>query len=315
MMSEGGRKLFRFHLHRMLRHEPGTRQGEDIEELHDMRVATRRLRSASRLVSGFFIPKDVAPFIKGLRRTARTLGAVRDLDVLTDKAHKYQETLPPDRRDGLEPLLASWRTQRETARQQMITYLDGGDYRCFVAASTEFITTEGAGARPVDPNHPHPYLVCHVVPRLIYTHFEAVRAYEYWLDDPPLERLHALRIDCKRLRYALEFFREVLWTEAKMVIKEVTALQDHLGDLHDADVSDHLLRDFLDGGTGGLPSFTSSKKQVEVPRQRVMAPGVAIYLAEKQTELQTLVRTFPEVWAHFNRLEVRRNLAASMAVL
>ena len=314
-MSEGGRKLFRFHLLRMLRHEPGTRQGEDIEELHDMRVATRRLRSASRLVNDFFVPMDVAPFIKGLRRTARTLGAVRDLDVLIDKADKYQELLPPERQGGVEPLLASWRTQRETARQKLIAYLDGANYRRFVAASTNFVTAEGAGARPVDPSHPHPHLVCHVVPRLIYTHFEAVRAYENWLDDPPLERLHALRIDCKRLRYALEFFREVLGAEAKVVIKEVTALQDHLGDLHDADVADHLLRDFLDGGTGALLSFTSSKKQTEMPRQRVMAPGVAMYLAKKQTELQTLVRTFPEVWAHFNRLEVRQNLAASVAVL
>ena len=100
-----------------------------------------------------------------------------------------------------------------------------------------------------------------------------------------------------------------------MVIKEVTALQDHLGELHDADVADHLLRDFLDGGTGALPSFTSSKKRTESPRRRIMAPGVALYLAEKQTELQTMVRTFPEVWAHFNRLEVRQNLAASVAVL
>ena len=314
-MSEGGRKLFRFHLHRMLHHEPGTRRGEDIEELHDMRVATRRLRSAFRLVSDFFIPKDVAPFTKGLRRTARMLGAVRDLDVLIDKANKYQETLPPERRDGPDPLLASWRLQRETARQRMIAYLKEGNYRRFVKTFTEFVTAEGAGARPVDPSHPHPHLVCHVVPRLVYTHFEAVRAYENWLDDPPLERLHALRIDCKRLRYAMEFFREVLGAEAKMVIKEVTALQDHLGELHDADVADHLLRDFLDGGIGAPSSLLSSKKRTGSPRQRIMAPGVAIYLAEKQTELQTLVRTFPEVWSHFNRLEVRQNLAASVAVL
>jgi len=44
-MSEAGRKVLRTHFARMLANEAGTRLGEDIEELHDMRVATRRLRA------------------------------------------------------------------------------------------------------------------------------------------------------------------------------------------------------------------------------------------------------------------------------
>ena len=315
MMSQAGRRLFRFQLYQMLLHEAGTRMGADIEELHDMRVATRRLRSIARLVNEFFVPEMIAPLIQGMRRTGRVLGAVRDLDVLIDKASGYQQTLAPDRRDELEPLLDSWRTQREVARQRMLDYLDSDKYRTFVKKMTRFVMTEGEGARQVDPEHPRPYLVCHVIPRLLYTHFEAVRAYEQWLDDPPLERLHALRIDCKRLRYALEFFREVLGPESRLVIKEVTALQDHLGELHDADVADHLLRDFLDGGTGSFSAAPPAKRQPDFPRQRVMAPGVAFYLAEKQMELQTLVRTFPEAWNHFNRAEVRQNLAAAVAAL
>ena len=315
MMSQAGRKLFRFQLYQMLLHEAGTRIGTDIEELHDMRVATRRLRSIARLVNEFFVPEKISPLIQGMRRTGRVLGAVRDLDVLIDKANRYQDTLGPGRQDELEPLLDSWRTQREVARQRMTDYLNSDKYHAFVKRMTRFVVTEGEGARQIDPEHPRPYLVCHVIPRLIYTHFEAVRAYEQWLDDPPLERLHALRIDCKRLRYALEFFREVLGPESKMVIKEVTALQDHLGELHDADVADHLLRDFLDGGTGSFASPPPSKRSPDVPRPRVMAPGVAFYLAEKQMELQTLVRTFPEAWSHFNRPEVRHNLAAAIAAL
>lgn len=53
-MSEAGRKVLRFHFGRMLEHEPGTRLGDDIEELHDMRVATRRMRSAFRVFTSYF---------------------------------------------------------------------------------------------------------------------------------------------------------------------------------------------------------------------------------------------------------------------
>lgn len=314
-MSEAGRKLFRFHLHKMLLHEAGTVKGEDIEELHDMRVAIRRLRSAWRLVVEFFSPKVSGALIKGLQRTGRILGAVRDLDVLLEKASQYQQTLPTEEQDGLEPLVASWRAQREAARSEMIAYLNGRDYRQFVQRFTAFVTSEGAGAKTVDAYHPCPHRVRHVVPAVIYSHLAAVRAYEDGLVNPPLEYLHALRIECKRLRYALEFFREVLGPEARMVIKEVTALQDHLGELHDADVADHLLRDFLDGGAGSPQHIVGDKKPAAWTRQRVMAPGVALYLAERQRELQRLVQSFPETWAHFNRPEVRQNLAAAVAVL
>ena len=52
-MSEAGRKTLRFHYQRMVHNEPGTRLGEDIEFLHDMRVATRRMRAAFRVFGSF----------------------------------------------------------------------------------------------------------------------------------------------------------------------------------------------------------------------------------------------------------------------
>ena len=309
-MSEAGRKVLRFHFARMLRHEQGTRLGEDIEELHDMRVATRRMRSAFRVFGDFFEPQAITPLLKGLRRTGRALGAVRDLDVFMEKAQRYLDTLPPEQQANLDPLLDSWRSQRQAARQRMIAYLDGEKYGRFVEVFATFLETPGLGARPVPPGHPEPYLVRHVAPRLIYTRYEAVRAYEPVLDGAPIEVLHALRIDCKRLRYALEFFREVLGSEATEVIEEGVIIQDHLGDLHDADVADGLLRNFLDGGAP-----VAGKKAAAAPRRRVIAPGVVAYLAVKQSELQSLIDAFPAAWERLNRPEVRHTLALAVSVL
>src|SRR5690606_30776478 len=80
-MSEAGRKILRFHFRRMLRQESGARQGDDPEAVHDMRVATRRLRAALRVFGPYYDPGVIHPLDRGLRRAGRALGAVRDLDV------------------------------------------------------------------------------------------------------------------------------------------------------------------------------------------------------------------------------------------
>jgi hypothetical protein len=158
-MSEAGRKVLRFHFERMLEHEPGTRLGEDFEELHDMRVATRRMRSAFRVFSPYFDPDVLKPFLKGLRRTGRALGSVRDLDVFMEKAQEYLDGLPEEERSSLDPLLANWQEQRETARAQMLEYLDGKKYQQFVRDFGAFLLTEGAGALPVPADKPLPHRV------------------------------------------------------------------------------------------------------------------------------------------------------------
>ncbi len=303
LMSEAGRKVLRFHFQRMLDHEPGTRLGDDIEELHDMRVATRRMRAAFRVFGPYFEPDEIKPFLKGLRRTGRALGSVRDLDVFMHKAQAYLDEPLQEEQAGLEPLLASWQQQREAARGSMLAYLDGKRYQPFVRDFGQFLWTEGAGAVPVPYDQPQPHQVRHVVPALIYGRYEVVRGYETVVENASIETLHALRIDCKRLRYSLEFFREVLGAEVEDVIDEVVVIQDHLGNLHDADVACHLLIEFL------------NQWSEREGRERINIAGVTHYLVAKQNELRTLLDSFPEAWQHFNRPEMRRKLALAVSTL
>ena len=94
-LAEAGRKIFRFQFSQVLDHEAGTRLGEDIEELHDIRVATRRLRAAFEVFEGVFKPKALKNSPEGLRSTGRTLGQVRDLDVFMEKAQQLPGELCP----------------------------------------------------------------------------------------------------------------------------------------------------------------------------------------------------------------------------
>jgi CHAD domain-containing protein/DNA-binding transcriptional ArsR family regulator len=306
-MSEAGRKTLWFHFLRMLKHESGTRLGEDIEELHDMRVATRRMRAAVRVFGDFFEPDVTRAINKGIRRVTRALGPVRDLDVFEEKAARYLGALPGEMQDGLDPLLETWHAQRAEARDNMLRFLDSEKYSEFKREFSEFLQTKGAGARPIAKGQPIPFKVRHVAPRLIYTRYETVRAYETVLEEAQIETLHALRIDCKYLRYTLEFMQEVLGSEVDAVIDEVKAMQDHLGDLNDAEVAIELLSEFLDGWDAAQTAIPLS--------QRRSAEGIVTYLASRHAEKHRLVVTFPDAWEKLNREEVRRSLALAVAAL
>ena len=168
-----------------------------------------------------------------------------------------------------------------------------------------FLTTPGAGALPIAAGVPAPYQVRHVAPRLIFTRYEAVRAYEPILDGAPLTTYHALRIDFKRLRYELEFFREVLGPETPDLIKTTVAMQDLLGALQDAYVAEGLIGEFL-----------AAQK---AKRKKRYAGGeladVEAYLETQRAAQQTLVQEFPALWAEIIGLDFRRALALAVAAL
>lgn len=306
-MTEAGRKILRFHFAHMLSHEKGTRLGEDLEELHDMRVATRRMRSAFEVFGPFFKPKVVKSHLKRLRAAGRALGHVRDLDVFIEKAEHYLATLPEEERTGLEPLLDAWQHEHTIERDKMLAYLDSKDYQQFKQDFNEFVSKPGMDALPDLIASPKPYLVKHVVPVLIYTRLAAVRAYDRIIANAAIEQLHALRIEFKKLRYAVEYFQEVLGEQAKDVINDIKSLQDHLGDLNDANVACQILREFTE---------TWEERQIILPLQeRKNSEPVVAYLATKHNERHNLIITFPEAWTYFNRPDMMTNIALAISVL
>ncbi len=306
-MAQAGRKVWLFQFDEMLRHEEGTRLGEDIEALHDMRVATRRMRAAFDIFDQAFKPKALRPHLEGLRATGRRLGRVRDLDVFIEKAERYLETLPEESGQGLNLLLETWKGQREEARAKMVAYLDSLRYQQFKERFFDFLTSPGRGEQPPPVGHPVPNRVFEVAPVLIYSRLAAVRAYGPWLDNASIEQLHGLRIEFKKLRYAVEFFRDVLGEEARDVINDLKLMQDHLGDLNDAQVATQLLGDFL-------ASWDDKQKDLPI-NERQSPEALVAYLVDRHAERYRLLATFHETWGYFNRDEFRSNLARAISVL
>ncbi len=315
-MGEAGRKTLRFHFRRMVDNESGTRLGEDIKALHDMRVATRRMRAAFRIFGPYYETKAIAPYLKGLKRTGRALGSVRDLDVFRATVQAYLDTLPESQQDSLDDLLVVLERQRDAARAQMLTHLDGKQYRRFVDQFGAFLETFGMGSLSVEPgdDDPGPYRVRHVAPVTIYQRLANVRAYDEWvcIPDPPPARLHALRIACKRLRYTLEFFQEVLGPDTGTIIEEVVVMQDHLGALQDTVVASSILGDYLCLGTWGEQA---SPEHLSDPERAIVSPGVTAYLAAQQAEMQHRLNTFPGAWQKLTGASFSQLIAEAVMVL
>jgi triphosphatase len=302
-LAEAGRKILRFHYERMVANEDGTREGKDIEALHHMRVATRRQRAAFRIVAPYFRRKAIRAFQDELRTAAGYLGAVRDLDVLIEAAERHRSSLGSAAAEGLEPLLDEWRGKRDAAREDLLAYLNGRDYQTFKESYEAFLSSTGEGLKDAAPDDaPEPHLVRHILPAKMWDHYGRVRAYETVLAWASVETIHALRIECKRLRYLLEFFSEALGGGASEAIEVLVALQDHTGELHDADVTIGLLRHFL---------IHNPQASVEP----AVASSVKGYLKLEQSRLRRLQRTLKRPWRRVAGKRFRSLLARATEAL
>jgi triphosphatase len=231
--------ILRRHFGQMLAHEPGVRLGEDPEELHDMRVATRRLRAALKLYSDF-LPKRSERYERDLRWVAGALGEVRDLDVhlegLSEEASRNGEVL--------EEVVSLLRERRNEARRGMLEALDSNRYERLIAS---FSATLRRGRSPT-PTSP----ILEVAPNLIRDRYKKVRKSANRLsEDSPPEHYHDLRKKGKRLRYALEPLQEIYGKQAQKMVKLLKKIQDDLGDHQDFIVASGLMEEL--GVAGDRP--------------------------------------------------------------
>lgn len=111
----------------LLAHEAGTRVGTDPEELHDMRVASRRLRAALEAFGICYHGKEFRAVANQTKVLTGALGGVRDSDVLLERLEAYAATVPPDEQPAIAGFMARIGAERETRRAAMLEALDAID--------------------------------------------------------------------------------------------------------------------------------------------------------------------------------------------
>ncbi len=224
--------VLRKHFNSVLAHETGTRLGEDAEELHDMRVATRRTRAALSLF------EDVLPVRARHVRTelgwlAGVLGTVRDLDVQLERMEGWIQGFPDQDRAALSDLATLLGRQREDARRALLACLDSARYERLVAGFATMLR-QGPSRRSAAARAP----AAAVVPGLIAArHRSANKAARRAQRSGEADDFHQTRIRIKRLRYALEFVSDIYDKRTAKYLRHVVKLQDALGLMQDARVA------------------------------------------------------------------------------
>ena len=130
--------VLRRNMSAMLAHEAGTRLGEDIEELHDMRVATRRLRAGLGLFEGV-LPGHTRRLRNELGWLAAELGTVRDLDVQLERLEGWRDELPREDGGALADLARLLGRERDKARGNLLMCLDSDRYDRLVSEFTAML--------------------------------------------------------------------------------------------------------------------------------------------------------------------------------
>jgi triphosphatase len=238
--------------------EPGTRLGEDPEELHDMRVATRRLRAALSLFAGV-LPVRAQVFHEELGWLGRLLGSVRDLDVqLAGLADMDEETATwradvsaDDGHDPLADLSELLQSERESARTALLGGLDSMRWER-LAKGLAAMAQQGPARRSVATRTP---AVIGLPELVVARHDKVAKAAKKARRTGVVADFHRLRIHCKRLRYSLEFASEVYEGQTARYVRQLTAVQDELGLMQDAEVASLRLAEMATGDTA-LPAAT-----------------------------------------------------------
>ncbi|MDP3395629.1 MAG: CHAD domain-containing protein [Methanoregula sp.] len=298
----------------------GVRAAEDIEYIHRMRVASRRLRAALPLFSSCFPEKNYTRWSEEIKKITRALGEARDTDVQIAYLLKYQKrtekawNLKKSVKEGEPPtspavryLVLDLQKKRDHIQKEVISALDSLKKSHVIEdmyeAFSQLLYPVRAGLKRSLAYGISPVAAIRIEERLC-----TLLSFEPWVSHPEaVAEHHATRIAAKKLRYTLEVYAPVYRLGLKKPISRVKAVQEILGDLHDCDV-------WIDTITRLLlreRSFLRTENEEKRPDTFTLS-SLKIFLAEKEKERQQIYRSFVRYWASLKRDDIWKSLRTTL---
>jgi len=239
------RRIF-FHLLRTLRqNEKGIKADIDTEFLHDYRVAIRRTRSALTQFKGVFPAQATEQFKQDFAYLGKLTNRLRDLDVYLLKRQEYCDLLPERLRPALDSLFQNLATERRDELKKFILEMDTDNYRGTLAQWERFLAD--SKNEVMEPSTNSSIHALNLAQSIIYKRFKKIIKIGKRIHaESPDKELHRLRIECKKLRYSLEFFTSLFpKQDLDYLVKQLKKLQDNLGDFNDLHVQQVNLSQYL----------------------------------------------------------------------
>lgn len=236
---EGVREVLRGRLSEMCDLRAAALRWEDIEGVHRMRVASRRLRSALRDFEDF-VGRDAVP-LRRLKEVADALGDVRDQDVAIAALEKVRKKTGGDVAEGIGLLMSERDALRAGARERLeavIAETPLAELREKFLSRLERLRAGGRKKKGRRARGAVKVVSFRQAGRgVVESRLEELREFGNSLHHPfEFEPLHEMRIAAKRLRYALEMFAQCWGGRLSSCAREVAELQTSLGELRDCDL-------------------------------------------------------------------------------
>ncbi len=238
--SSATKEILRYLLEIMKTNEAGIRADIDTEFLHDYRIAIRRTRSALSQIRKVFPKEETEYFKQSFRNLGQLTNDLRDLDVYLLSESEFEALLPEEMREDIVLLFDYLRTLREIALEEVIISFSSPEYAKAMREWEEFLNKpspkKGVAANAAVP-------IVDLARKRIYGRYrKVIEVGDIILTHTQDDLLHALRIECKKLRYLMEFFA-TLFPKKKMarLIGQLKKLQDNLGEFSDLSVQQEYL--------------------------------------------------------------------------
>jgi CHAD domain-containing protein len=276
------------YLQKLLAREDDAREDKDIEAVHDMRVASRRIRAMLPLVSLVAPLNEVRLLKKGIRTVARTLSSVRDCDVFLEQVYTWAATLTLEQQSSIAILTNALLKDRAVARKRMLKLFQSSHYDMFKYDVAMFITGDMAQWNTR-------VRLCDCMGSMILQRYEQLRGFETiihiadaTIDDS--ETLHDMRIVGKQLRYLLDITAALDTSSyTTNVLEPLVALQDCLGTIQDIAVA---------------MAYVAALQEGSDAEHAVLQA----YCAARDAERQAQVAQLPTLWKTLMSKMYRRNL-------
>jgi CHAD domain-containing protein len=276
--------------------------GEDIEYIHRLRVATRRLRSGMACFRECLPNKKTKPWQDDVKRITQALGNARDLDIQLDCVNQlYDQNLEEKIKPGYRRILLRLKQKREKAQVKVIQRLEDLRKSDFIAQLRERFEKQSETSG----------LTYLYTPSLYQKAFENIRGhlddflgFEKYIHDPAnIEKLHAMRIAGKHLRYTLEIFAPIYGKTLIPYTQVMKDLQDQLGTIHDDDVWISWLPKFIEQERERIEDYFGNRG----PLKRLL-PGINHLIEDRQQDRDREYHAFISTWEAINGEDAWKNL-------
>ena len=263
----------------------GVIKSNDIEYVHKMRVASRRIRAALPLFKSCFPKKAFRKWRREIKKVTRLLASARDLDVQIAFVEQYMESLKSATEEtGIDLLLRHHKDQRKSVQSSVVKDLEKLMATCVLMDIRSFCvqTIRQQDNVTLDRNKVLEKAHEYISSRL--DDFLTLEEYVY-LEKEALKH-HEMRICAKKLRYTMEHFAPLYPNKLIGEIERIKAFQDVLGEMHECDI-------WIDY----VPRFTEeAKAKIQPEKNEKVEPALLNFLNFIRQKRNENYRQFLQLW-------------------